>query len=147
MKRSPLHLAVIFLGSLKFLPQKIIEKYIDARDLHGSTPLHLAELHHNEQAIQFLLHFRNNESATDQFRFTLQDLGSSVEITDVYDKNASLKEPHPDVRHYELCRGVIEANEGVFEWDMIDCLPPSCRLAIVVSKPFVQVVYLFYLFH
>jgi hypothetical protein len=54
MKRSPLHLAVLFLDSLKFLPPKIIEKYIDARDVNRCTPLHLAELHDNQRAIQFL---------------------------------------------------------------------------------------------
>ena len=124
MKRSPLHLAVLFLDSLKFLPPKIIEKYIDATDVDGRTPLHVAELHRNERAIQFLKQIRNNENV-DRFGLTPQDLGSRA------------SEPHPDVRHKELCRGVIEANEGVLE-KMKPMLVLSEKEAEDLSKELVE---------
>jgi len=102
MGRSPLHLAVIFLNidSLVLLSHGVIEKYIEARDVHGCTPLHLAYLHQNEHAVKFLMHYVKDENVTDHFGLTPVD--SSIE--DAIKK-----------KYNEDCGKLLKANKEVME--------------------------------
>jgi len=102
MKRSQLHLAVIFLDSLELLSDEIIEKYIEARDVHGCTPLHLAYLHQKENTVKFLRSYVKNENATDHFGLTPSSMSSSI--------GDKIKN-----KYYEDCQKVLQAKTKVME--------------------------------
>ena len=73
LKRTPLHLAVMLLDDhklLKLIPHCIVQKYLNIQDIHGCTPLHLAYLHENENAVDFLITQGANKDIMDRFGVT-----------------------------------------------------------------------------
>ena len=56
LKRSMLHLVAMFCHSLESLfciPEEILKHGMQEKDIHGSTPYHIAYLHGNKAAIEF----------------------------------------------------------------------------------------------
>jgi len=94
-------------------------KYIHARDIQGCTPLHLAHLHQNKQAILFLLSHGGREDVVDKFGLDPKSLG----LREAMWKNGIMHnsehetfyeaEDHPDVKHYKICQRVVEAKCGI----------------------------------
>jgi len=101
--RNSLHLAVMFLyskESLNCLPISIVKKYLNAKDLHGCTPLHVAHMHHNQQAVAFLISHGAQENVTDNFGMRPESFASSHTAEDDYKK---------------LCHRVLGVKCGVFK--------------------------------
>ena len=143
LQRSLLHMAAIFPNALKHLPPKMIEKYMGQRDCHGCTPLHVAYLHHNREAIDCLIQHGGDEDIIDLFGYKPKQLSGHFpgdncdgEISEIV-KDPDLssirtKQPeqtsvcsdtssyqsmkqtdHPKVRFTKACHEVMEAKTGI----------------------------------
>ena len=127
LQRSLLHLAVMFCSKksiLERIPNSLVSSFIEEKDLHGCTPLHLAYLWGNKESVDFLLSHGAETDVTDHFGITPMSLGLRVGVTETDGhletvpskfQSTDVKFNHVDVLYQQRCKRVMQAESNVLE--------------------------------
>jgi hypothetical protein len=84
---------------LQCIPKHVIEKNIGKRDLHGCTPLHVAYLHKNTAAAQFLIANGAETDISDYFHVKPHEISQT--------------EDHLDSSHRDLCYDLLNSKSDL----------------------------------
>ena len=104
--RSAMHLAAVFLrekSCFRLIPRELQEEWKEARDGHGSTPLHLAHLHNNAAAQDYLT------NCLGVHRKPLDHFGNAPESL----AQREAQEKERKARFRDLCRNILERRKKV----------------------------------